>query len=67
MAGLNLKLAVTHVCTKPMKRRKNARNQGNKLQPDKNHSRKDVSALAKPAYMVCIAFGEGFSVVFDPE
>ena len=37
---------------------RNARNQGNKLCPDKNRSRKEASASAKPAQMMCIVFGE---------
>ena len=32
--------------------------QERKLRPDKNCSRKGASASAKPAHMVCIAFGE---------
>ena len=51
MVSLNSKLSVTSGCTKP-KKRKNARNQGNKLPSDNDHSRKDVSASAKPAHIV---------------
>ena len=51
MAGLNLKLSVISDCTKQTKRRMNARNQGNKLQPDNNRSGKDASASAKAAYI----------------
>ena len=56
MAGLNSKLSVISGCTKPMKRRKNARNQGNKLRPDSNRSRKDALVSAKE-HTWCIAFG----------
>ena len=40
---------MTTGCMKPTKRRKNARNQGNKLQPDNNPSSKDT-ASAKAAH-----------------
>ena len=46
MADLNPKLLVISDWTKLMKRRKNAQNQGNKLWPVKNRSRKDASAKA---------------------
>ena len=60
MSGL--KLSVKSGCTKPMKRRKNAGNQGNKLRPDNNCSRKDSLASAKAAHTVHF-FGE--SVVWS--
>ena len=66
MAGLNSKLSVISGCTKPTKRRKNARNQGNKLRPDHNCSRKDASASAKAAHTVH-CFWRKCSVVFDRE
>ena len=65
MAGLNSKLLVASDFTKP-KRRKNARNQGNKLWPDNNRSRKDVLASAEAAHMVH-CFWRKCSAVFNPE
>ena len=50
MAGL--KLLVKSSCTKQMKRRKDPRNQGNKLRPDNKRSRKDMLASAKAAHTV---------------
>ena len=52
MAGL--KLSVISGCTKLAKKRKNVQNQGNKLRPDNNRSRKDVSASAKAAHSALI-------------
>ena len=49
---------------KPMKRRKNAMNLGNYLQPDNNHSRKNASAIA--AHTVH-CFGRKSYAVYDPE
>ena len=54
MVGLNLKLSVTIGCMKSRKRMKNARNHGNKLQPENNHSRKDVLASAKATHTVLL-------------
>ena len=50
MAGLML--SVISCCRKPMKRRKNAQKQGNKLRLDNNHSRKYMLASAKAAHAV---------------
>ena len=47
----SLKLSVLSGCMKPPKRRKNPRNQGNKLRPDNKCSRKDASASAKAAHI----------------
>ena len=66
MVGLNSKLLVTSGCMNPTKRRENARNQGNKLRPDNNCSRKDTLALAKAAHMLC-CFWRKCSSVFDQE
>ena len=66
MAGLNPKLLVISDCTKPTKRRKNARNHWNKLWPGNNRSGKDVSASAKAAHTVH-CFWRKCSEVFDRE
>ena len=64
MVGLDPKLLVISDCMKMRKRRENAQNQGNKLRPDNNHSRKDASASAKAAHMVH-CFWRKCSAVFD--
>ena len=50
MAGLKTKRSVASDCAEPTKRRKNARNQGNKLRPDIICSINGVLASAKAAH-----------------
>ena len=50
---------------KPIKKKKNARKQGNELWPDNNRSKKDASASAKAAHMVHCFWGY-CSSIFDP-
>ena len=63
---VGLKLSVTSGCTKPTKKRKSARNQGNKLRPDNKRSGKDASASAKAAHTVHCLWRK-CSAVFDQE
>ena len=68
MAGLNSRLSEISGCTKPKKRRKNAQNQGNKLQPDNNRSRKDALASAKATHTDTVqSLWRKCCVVFDLE
>ena len=64
MAGL--KLSAISGCMKPTKRRKNPRNQGNKLRPNNKRSRKDMLASAKAAHSVH-CFWRMCSTVFNQE